>query len=986
MNLDDLNFFHNRLKIGENNFHNLMAFRVRKILLVATFYDAYTIEHDGRLTEQITGDYFRLNLTTIPRITSVTSGHEALALLKSEQFDLVITTLRIGESDPFELSERIHAFLPEQPVILLLTVKSDMEFVRRNGERIGHLENVFLWNGDSRLFVAMIKTVEDRRNAPHDTENGLVRVILLVEDSVDYYSRFLPLMYQEIMIQTQKLIREELNDNQKYYLMRTRPKILHVKTYEEAMELSRAYAPYLISVISDIRFNQGGVPDPDAGLHLIGRLKREFEDVPMLLQSSEDTSMKYARELGVDFILKQSENLMSDLRRFIENNLGFGDFVFRNPEGEEVGRASSLAEMEEVIPRMPIESILHHAGHNHFSAWLVAHGEFQVARSLRPIRIEDFPEPEDHRRYLIRAFQEARLSRIRGKIVEFDPSVVLSNETILRLRDGSLGGKGRGIAFCNALLTSTELNGEIDRADIRIPRTLILATDEYDQFLEENRILERIHGKSDGEIRRLFQESILDRETEAHLKEYLEIVRKPLAVRSSSLLEDSHAQPFAGIYDTCLLPNSHPDGSIRLRELLSAVKQVYASAFMEETRRFIAGQGYQQDEEKMGVLIQELAGQVRGTRFYPHFSGVAQSFNYYPPPGLSHEDPVALMAVGLGRSVVEGGRAFRYCPLRPEVPCQSRDELIRYTQTEFIALNMSDGSPLENWGTGQEREIPYPLSAAEEDGMMDHLASVLTQGEIEDGLYHDGPRIINFPDIVKYDIFPLNAILSRLLVLLDKALGCPSEIEFAVDLDTRPLPVFYLLQVRPMSMTLFNGAGILPEPVKEGALIYTENSLGHGTAADLVDLIFLPPPLFDKTRTEEMVREISGINRRMKEEGRRYILLAPGRWGSADRFLGIPVNWPQIDQAAVIVEAAVHELMVEPSQGSHFFHNLTAGGIGYLMIREGEASSLCDWKKLESLPLYGKGEYFCHVRLKAPFQIVMNGRKGIARISLPDAN
>ena len=971
MNPQDLNYYYNRFKFGEDNFHNLMSFRIRKILLVATFYDAYTIEHDGRLIEQITGDYFRLNLTTVPRISSVPTGDDALALLKEEHFDLVITTLRTGSTDPFDLAGQIHALIPDIPVLLLLTVKSDMELVRKNSSRMAHIENVYLWNGDSRLFVAMIKNVEDRRNADFDTEHGFVRVILLVEDSVDFYSRYLPLIYQEIMEQTQKLIREELNENLKYHLMRTRPKILLVNSCEKALEVSRRFAPYLLAVLSDVRFYRNGEIDPEAGIHLIRQLKKEFADVPMLLQSSRDMTARAAEELGVEFINKHSVDLLARLRRFIVTKLGFGDFIFRDSRGREIAKASSLAQMEEVILQVPIESIAHHANLNHFSAWLVAHGEFQVARNLRPVKVSDFSHPEDHRSYLIRAFQEARANRLRGNIVAFDPSVVKALETVLRLREGSLGGKGRGLAFCNALLVSTELNKDFDRADIRIPRTMILGTDEYDRFLEKNRILSRIEGKRDERILQIFLEGELDEQTYRSLEKYLEVIKQPLAVRSSSLLEDSHAQPFAGVYDTVMIPNSSSDLSLRVKQLCRGIKQVYASVFREETRKFIASHGYRLDEEKMGVLIQELTGQKRGDLFYPHISGVAQSFNYYPPQGLTHEQPIASLAVGLGKTVVEGGRVFRYCPSHPEIPCQTLTELVRYTQTEFYALNTRKGC-VEKMN----------VSRAESDGVLRSLASVMHEGNMEEGLFYDGPRIVNFPDIIRYEAFPLSSILQRLLVLLEGALGCPAEIEFAVDLDGAALPVFSLLQVRPMTSSLGINEGTIPDEAVKKALVYSENSLGHGIRDDLYDLIYIPPEGFDKTETLKIQEELKQINRTMKEQERKYILLGPGRWGSSDRFLGIPVTWPQIDQAAIIVEAAVRDLMTEPSQGSHFFHNLTAGGVGYFMVREGDGRSVLDWDKLNSLPLVREGTYIRHVRSETPFRVVMNGNKGVALIGM----
>jgi nitrogen regulatory protein PII-like uncharacterized protein len=846
-----------------------------------------------------------------------------------------------------------------------------------------HIEDVFLWNGDSHLFVAMIKSIEDRKNAAYDIEHGLVRVILLVEDSVDFYSLYLPIVYREIMEQTQRLIKEELNDNQKYNLMRTRPKVLLVKNYEDALALSKLYAPYLLSVISDIRFQRGGVSDHRAGIALIRQLKKDFFDVPMLLQSSDPAARKHAKRLGVDFIDKSSLHLTSELREFVLRNLGFGDFVFRNPDGDEMGRASSLSEIENTIQDMPIESVLYHAGRNHFSAWLVAHGEFQVARQIRPLVLSDFETKEDYRKFLVATFHDTRKNRNRGKIIEFDRSAVLAEDAVLRLREGSLGGKGRGLAFCNTLLVSTEKERVELNTTIQIPNTLIIATDEFDQFVLDNDILDSIENIEDDKIKSLLLGYQLSEYIEKMLGQYLEICKVPLAVRSSSLLEDSHTEPFAGIYGTYMIPNANPDLEVRKKELIAAIKLVYISVFLEETRRFIKSHGYRLDEEKMGVVIQELVGNRYNERFYPHISGVAQSYNYYPPQGISHSDPVASLAVGLGQTVVSSRKSFLYCPSHPQIPFLPQNELIKFTQTEFFALTIDDVRDTSDTLGDDDLVVSFPISGAESDCTLSHLASVFCEGNLEDGLFKKGPRVINFPDIVGYDLFPLNKILSEILSLLEEALGNPVEIEFAVNLSDVNNPAFYLLQVRPMTIAAHTEREA-PNLTPETSIVYTENSLGDGMPKDLFDFIYLHPEQFDVTHTEMMRDELKEINIKMKQEGKRYILMAPGRWGSSDRFLGIPVSWSQIDQAGVIIEAAVSGMMVSPSQGSHFFHNLAAGGVGYLMVKENDSQSSVDLAALEKMPELGRGKYFRHIRLKKPFEIYMDGKSGKAFISEPE--
>ncbi len=978
----NLNYYYNKLKFGEDNFHDLMNFRIRKILLISTFYDAYIFEHDAKLSNQIVGEYHSLNLTTVPRIVIAPTGDDALEKMEQESFDLVITTIRIGELSPFDLSRIIHEKYPNLPVLLLLTVKTDITLVSRNQDKMNTFEEVFLWNGNPRLFLAMIKYVEDKKNVAYDTENGFVKVILLIEDSITFSSIYLPLFYGEIMEQTQRLISEEQNDSKKYYRMRTRPKVLLVRTFEDAIKVITRYKDHLMGIISDIEYTHNGEIDTDAGFRLIEYLHATGIDTPVMLQSSDSTKQPLATKAGVNFLYKKSTSLLNDISRFIFRNLGFGSFVFRTPDGKELGKAMHLKDFVSILKDIPAEALIYHSKNDHFSSWLTAHGEFEVARRLKPVKVSDFNSIEEHKAFLIKIFKDVKEQRNRGKIIDFELDSLEQEDVVIRIGSGSLGGKGRGLAFFNALLSIMDIDKNYQNARIRIPGTTIIATGTFDQFMEDNNLIDIHYGKTDEEIKEAFLSGTLPETTGNQLFEYISSFSKPIAVRSSGLLEDSQSQPFAGVYATYMLPNDDPDINIRFKQLTNAVKLVFASVFLHEAVSYIETLNYGIEEEKMAVVIQELVGTHHDKYFYPHFSGVAQSYNYYPISHMKNIDGSASLAVGLGQSIVGGGRNYMFCPAHPEIQYGSVEDHLKNSQTDFYALNMMDSN--SNLIKGEEITlISLPIKEAEKHKTLTHLASVWDyQNErIVDGLSTPGPRIVNFANILKYDFFPLSRILTQILDISKQALGIPVEIEFAVDLtknmDKGELPTFYLLQVRPLSVNTEEENIELKEIEKTDILLYSHQSLGNGVIDTVKDIVFLDPLLFDNTQTIAMRKEIEEFNNTFRESGKEYILIGPGRWGSRDRFLGIPVHWGQINRAQIIIETGLKEFDVEPSQGSHFFHNLIAMNVGYFNIPYHNAgNSFLDWEYLRTLTVMKKGVFFTHVRSKDPLTIKMDGKKG----------
>ncbi len=988
----DLNYYYNKFKYGEDIYHFLMSHRVKEILLVSPFYDAFVFEQDGRLSEQIFGEYRQLNLSTEPIITTVPTAEAALELVDQHDFDLVITMLHTGSISPFEMAKRIKSRKPNLTVLLLLSMLSDIRIAEIQDQRLEYIDNIFLWKGDTKLFFAMVKHVEDQRNLAYDTKKGLVRVILLVEDSIQFYSVFLPLLYEEILKQTQILIKEEISDTYKRLRMRARPKVILARNYEEAHRIYQDYREYISAVISDMRFPREGHSDPSAGLQLIRQIKADEYDVPTILMSSDPSNKRKAESIESTFLNKQSRHLLTHLRRFIIENMGFGDFVFRNESGREIGRAHSLLEFEQKLQDIPTESLVYHSKKNHFSTWLMARGEIQIAKTIRPMRLQDFPSTEDLRSLLLTALDKIRSGRNRGKIVDFRPDCIQEQNQITRLAEGSLGGKGRGLAFLNALLVAMDFEERYPEIRINLPQTAIIGTNEYDRFLEINQIDQNeLETVSDARIDQIFLRGSLSSDLLHRLEIFLDYVHYPIAIRSSGLLEDSLAQPLAGIYRTYMLPNNQ-DKRFRLKELTDAIKLVFASVFLHSARSYIENLQHKVEEEKMAVIIQQIVGsEFDGAYFYPHISGIAQSYNFYPIADLHHEDGIASVALGLGKTVIEGGKTFRFCPQYPKIQFLQPKTLLIDSQKEFFALKMS----ADHFDLSEGEDITLerlPIGYAVPHGSLEYIASIWDphEGRLIPGLGKKGQLLISFDHIVKYNYFPLADVIRDLLEIGQAAFGLPVEIEFAVNLHNQPEdehpPSFDILQIRPLGLSEHDIEFSWKEIPTEQLFLYTEDGMGNGQIDGLRDIVFIEPRKFDKMQTVEMRQEIGVINQEMRHKNREYILIAPGRWGSQDRFLGIPVKFAEISQARVIVEIGLKDFNIDPSQGTHFFHNMIAMKIGYFNIPYFSKNDFLNWDWLLAQTVQRQGDYFTHVRLQQPVEVRMDGKTGRALICKPQSS
>jgi CheY-like chemotaxis protein len=985
MRLDELDYYYRKFKQDDDVFHNLMQHRIQDVLLVSCLFDAYVLEKDGFLSEQIYGEYRMLDLTTAPRITTINFSDDVPRIIEEQHFDLVIVMMRMGTTSPFEMSRRIRQMHPDLPLLLLLNKQSYVEMFHTGKCDADCFDDVFLWNGDTKLFVAMIKLMEDRLNAEQDILQQQIRSVLLIESSISYYSQFLPLFYAEAMRLTQELADSEESEVQKRLRMRARPKILLAHDYDGALELFRKYRESIICVITNSNLKVDGMFNIRGGIKLIRRIRDEHADLPILLQSAEQENRIDARKLEAVFLDKNDPNLLHDIRQFIVDNLGFGDFVFRDAAGNELRRARGMYAFTRALQEVPDESILYHADHNHFSAWLMAHGQVEVARQIRYIMAADFLSVEDVRRFVLETIYKVYKEKNRGKVIRFSPDIFLDTgeSKILQLADGSLGGKGRGLAFLNALLVTMDLDTEFESVSIKLPNTAIIGTNEFDLFVQNNQIEYRqLINRSDAEIDQVFVQGSLSGELQSRLRTLISHVQTPLAVRSSGLLEDSQSQPFAGIYRTFMVPNCHPDVEVRLRQLCDAVKLVLASPFMESARRYIESINYKLEEEKMAVVIQEVIGGEHDGLFYPHFSGAAQSYNFYPTKRMVHEDGIAALALGMGKSVVDGERAHRYSPDHPKVDMLAPEDIVENNQREFYAVDLQPDHQIELTSeTSFMKKVR--ISQKLKQGIFKELTSVWDYENFQfvDGLFAQGPRVITYRNILHFNRFPLSGLLTRILDIGKAAFGVPVEIEFAVNLhpamnDTQP--AFYLLQIRPLSVNFTTVEIDLDAVDEEKLLLYTRHSMGNGEIASIQDVVYIDPADFDNTQTLEMEMELEEINRVLKQEGREYVLIGPGRWGSSDRFLGVPVKWPQIDAARIIVEVGLEHFSVEASQGSHFFHNLVAMNVGYFTVPYNNGVDRVSWDKLRAQPKMRKTKFFNWVKLSTPLIVRIDGRSGIA--------
>ncbi len=978
--------FLNKNNYDRDIFHDLMPFKVKEILLVANLYDAYIIEKEGHFSEQIMGEYAQLNLTSLPRITGVSTVEEAEEQLNSKHFDLIIIMVGVDKKTPVVLSKKIKNAFPYIPVFLLLNNNSDIDFFEKKRKPFS-FDSIFVWNGESRIFFAMIKQVEDRINADNDTRKGLVRVILLVEDSPLYYSRYLPLLYQTVLAQTRRIIDDVSTDDlYKLLKLRARPKILLATTYEEAIEIFNKYKDNIFCLITDVKYKKNGKMNKRAGFELVKHIRGEKKDIPVIIQSSNPDSAEEAHRLKSTFIDKNSENLVQEFKSFIMHYLGFGNFVYRDGKGKKLVEVKSLKDFEKHLRTIPSESILYHARKDHFSLWLMARGEIQAAKILHPKKTTDFKEPESLRKYLINVIEKFRGEQNQGKVVPFEETAILDETNIVTLSEGAMGGKGRGLAFINSLIYNFDFSNYVQGINIRAPKTSFIGTDEFEYFFDRNDLhYVKTEYISYGKIKELFLKASLTPTLTGKLKSLLKLMKTPIAIRSSGLFEDSLMQPFAGIFETYLLPNNHPDPSVRLKQVTDAIKLVYASVYYDVARGYIKAVNYKIEEEKMAIIIQEVVGNEYGTVFYPHISGVAQSYNYYPFGHMKPEEGFAVAALGLGKYVVEGEKAFRFSPKYPTTSISSTKDQVRDSQVQFFAVNLKNQNPdlMEGDTAGL---CKLDLYEAEKHGTLKHCASVFDANNnvITPGIDKPGPRVVDFANVLKYKYAPMAETIEVVLDIVKEAMGSPVEIEFAIDLnrDEDYKTSFYLLQIKPMIGGAQDYEVDMKKIKQEDIVLYAEKGMGSGLIKDIEDVVYVDNSLFDKSKTEEMVEEIAQINAKMIKSGKQYVLIGPGRWGTRDKWIGIPVDWPQISNAKVIVETSLKGYPLDASSGSHFFHNLTSANVGYFSVQPEKSGSYISYEKLNEQELVEKTNFFRHVRFKKPIKIRMDGKKRISVITV----
>lgn len=987
-------------------FHNLMPFKVREILLVSSLYDAFIVEEEGLISEMVIEEYRHLLLSSPPRVTHVTSGEEALLKIKTNRYDMVITMSKNIGMDPFVFGRKIKDECVDIPVIILATDTADLYMCQKRISEKG-VDKAFFWYGDTSLFMAIVKYVEDKINVKYDTKNGDVQIILVIEDAIRDYSMLLPIIYSEIVQQTQRSISEDLNEMQRLLRRRARPKIITTDNYEDSIQLYNTYKGNMLGVISDVRFYRNGRLDPEAGHDFISYVKKDNPHVPVMLQSIDLKNRKRAEQLGAFFIYKNSSALMQDFNNFLLNHLGFGDFIFLLPKKNykkseedkthvgtvEITRASTLEEFEKALQNVPLESIRFHANRNDFSNWLMARCEFKLAKKLRPQKVSDFKTLEENRKYLINVFNENRREKHHGVMTDFSHQKFEFDSSYTKIGSKSLGGKGRGIAFIRTLFNRYNFDKKYPGINITTPSTIAISTDEFDSFLSDNNLYEFVknnEGTSDKEIAEKFLKAKLSDDLKNKLSVIIDHFTKPLAVRSSSLLEDSQNFPFAGMYSTYMLPNNHKDKKIRLRHLCKAIKLVYASVFLKEARAYIQSTAAKIEEEKMAVIIQEIVGSDHDGRYYPTFSGVAQSYNYYPISHQKREEGIVSIAVGLGLSVVGGEKALKFSPYYPEVlpDFSTPAEIIENTQRKLYVLNTKKQQI--NLSEKDEETIEkIDITEIVDDGTLDYISSTydINDGMIRDNFTKKGPHLITFASVLKYDFFPLAELLKDILKAGEKSMGCPVELEFAVNFypDRNIKPVFSILQIRPLIVLKEQFSIELDKEERntKNIFIHSAEALGNGVINNVKDIVYVDPFSFDSSQTIEIAENIGRINQELNSSF-PYVLIGPGRWGTQDRWLGIPVKWNQISNAKVIVETAIEGFNVKPSQGTHFFQNIISRGIGYINTKLRSEDCFIDWDWLISQETNKELKFVKHVRLPTPFVIKFDGKKGRALIIKPN--
>ncbi len=963
-------------------FNQLMQKRIRTVLIISSNYDFFMLEEDGRIDEQIFNEYVSLNLRYPPVFVKADSAAEAFRILKEEDIDLVIEMLNLGADDAFTLAKQIKKEYEEIPIVVLTHFNREVS-LRLQAEDLSAIDHVFCWLGNADLLLAIIKLIEDKMNAPYDIEVVGVQCIILVEDSIRYTSTYLPELYKIVMQQSRNFVKEALNEHQKMLRMRGRPKILLAKTYDEAMALYRVYKENLLGVISDVSFKKGDARDTERklGIDLVKQMREEDPYLPALMQSSDLSNAVLAEQMDVGFLHKYSKSLSLELRNFIIRNFAFGPFIFRNPDTmEEVSRAADLQTLQKKIREVPDEVLLFHAGRNDFSKWLNARAIFPVAQLFKYVREEDFPRKEDIRSYLYEAISSYRISKGRGIIAQFDKNSHDSYRIFSRIGEESIGGKARGLAFINSVIAKYNLHNKFPNTVIRVPRTVVLSTDVFDEFMETNDLYRiGISDLSDEEILERFVESKLPGWLHQDLYTVISVTDVPIAVRSSSKLEDSHYQPFAGIYSTYMIPVNKDDPASTMEVLTSAIKSVYASVYFKESKAYIQATSNVIDEEKMGIVLQEVCGTMHGSCYYPTISGVARSINFYPIAPEKPEDGIAKLAFGLGKYIVDGGVSLRFSPAYPKKILQlsSSKLMLRDTQKEYYALNLKE----ESYHVSTDDAVnlvKHKIEKALNDPAFRHVASVYDYQSdvVRDGLHYEGKKIVTFAGILLHETFPLAEIVKELLEIGGKEMNLPIEIEFAVDMDVpkgQPY-IFNFLQIRPIVESDQSSDIDMDAVQPEETILWSDSALGNGEFFGLRDLVYVKPETFTAKASKVIATTMEKLNENFREHNTGYVLVGPGRWGSSDPWLGIPVKWTQISAARIIVESGLENYRIDPSQGTHFFQNLTSFRVGYMTINPFIGDGSYDVAFLDQMEAVYEDEYVRHVRFDQPLEILIDGR------------
>lgn len=971
---------------------DLMSRRIRKVLLIGSSYDAFTLEEDGRIDVQISNEYIELNLSNPPTFTRVSSSLEALELLQQDSgFDLVISMFNVGEVDVFHLAQRIKKIQSDIPVVLLTNFSRDIG-LKIEREDTSAIDYIFYWHGNPDLILTIIKLIEDRMNADADILGFGVQAILLVEDSIKYYSTYLPTIYKLVLQQSREFSTEALNEQQQKLRKRARPKILLATNYEEAVGLYEKYKNNLLGVISDVGFVlHKGDPSSseklDAGIDLCRMIKRDNPLMPFLLQSSQESMRQTAEELGVGFIAKYSKTLLIELSDYIEEEFSFGDFVFKDLKtGAVIGRARDLRDLQQLVMEIPEEVLFYHGDRNRLSKWMYSRGLFSLAATIRSVRQGNFDSVDEMRSFIAHKIEEYRFLQGFGVVARFDRETYDDHIWFARIGNGSLGGKARGLAFMNSMLHKHRFYDRYEGIHVRLPRTVVIATDCFDDFIRENGLQYVINADiTDEEILSEFVSSRLPESLVEDLRVFIRHASAPIAVRSSSKLEDSHYQPFAGIYSTYMIPlTSNEDQTLRL--LGKAIKSVYASVYFASSRAYIQATSNLLSEEKMGVVIQEVCGSADSGYFFPTISGVARSLNFYPIGDEKPQDGIVNLAFGLGKLVVDGGQTLRFSPHYPKNILQlSTPELaLRDTQREMYTLNLKP----EEFKTSIDDAVNlerFEINRARHFRSMRYVSSTwdAENQRITDSSFVEGRKIITFSQILKYDTIPLAQIICDLLEMGEKEMRCPVEMEFAVDMDVPygSEKTFNFLQIRPIVDSQANASLDWSKVDTHDALVYAENALGLGAIDDVFDVIYVRNEAFDSAHTQQIADEIDRLNTSMRNEKRSYVLIGPGRWGSSDPWLGIPVRWTSISEAKVIVECGLEDFRIEPSQGTHFFQNLTSFGVGYMTIAPYMGDGSFDSARLDAMDAVYESQWIRQVRFPHMLHIYVDGRKNRGIIS-----